>query len=273
MDLYNFLQENEPEDLIGMEIDIHGEPHRIVSIAGIGDSMIAFHLKNLKTLEENKVLKIPRAKPGSKEYDKLMQSYKLSTERIPDLIAPTEFLSLSLVNLPHKSKKMKNEKTDNKSTVEKLTRKAMKYIFNEQFAEALPILEKILTINLNDILALHNKGVCLVKLGHDTKALETFDKVLTIEPNDVDSLVNRGIIMFERHNYQEAFECFRKATQIDEKNINAWIRLGQVLGTCGSFKEAQMCFWMVLKIDPLNSVAKDFMEKTKLLMEGKDPNK
>lgn len=96
IDLYDLLQEKGPDALVGQRTLINNVPHEIVSLAAVGDSMIVYNLRNLHTMQENMVMKIPRSRPGTAEHTKIMESYRLAMERIPHLIVPTQVAKVRL---------------------------------------------------------------------------------------------------------------------------------------------------------------------------------
>ena len=111
-DVYSLIKKKGPEALVGLTVEMAGVPHEIVSLAAIGGSMIVYNLRNLKTMAEDRVLKIPRARPGSPEHQNLTRSHQLAMERIPDLIPPTQPVRVNLSTSAQKSSNRKRPEVE-----------------------------------------------------------------------------------------------------------------------------------------------------------------
>ena len=78
--LYDLLSEHGPEYLVGRAIDLAPEfTVYIASIIAVGNSMIVYDLPVLNS-SARFALKVPRARPGTPEHDRVLSGYRLATE-------------------------------------------------------------------------------------------------------------------------------------------------------------------------------------------------
>lgn len=82
MKLFNLLQENGPEILIGREIKAYGSTYKIMAMLAVGGAMFVYELENIASGQRDQVLKVPREKPGSENYQKVINGYRLAIERL-----------------------------------------------------------------------------------------------------------------------------------------------------------------------------------------------
>ena len=259
-EIFDLIEKKGPEAVIGMQIEVSGVQHEVISIEGIGDEMIVYNLRNLQTMKENHVLKIPRARPGSPEYEKLMRSYELAMEKMSEFIPPTQFVRAPLTkkrSVPHKESR-------------RMVEGAIKELQSGRVKQANEILDRALELSPDDVYALHNKGVVLCAEEKYDEALFYFEKVLEKDPNDTDALTNRGLVLFhQKKDLEGAFESFHAVLEADPKYVEGWIGMGLVLGNIGRLEEAAKCFEKAIDIDPMNQKAKNYLEQTHSLQKKK----
>ncbi|MBS3923023.1 MAG: tetratricopeptide repeat protein [Nitrosarchaeum sp.] len=102
--------------------------------------------------------------------------------------------------------------------IDNLHNKSTMLINNLQYDKALKILDKIISMDENNIQALSNKGAILLKLKNYDESIKYFDRVLKIKPNSVESLNNKGIALYELGNYSDSSLSFYESAKIDPEN-------------------------------------------------------
>lgn len=99
--------------------------------------------------------------------------------------------------------------------------------------EAIVLIDKVLTIDRNNTLAMTNKALALGGLGKHQEAITWFDKVLAINETDTHAMNNKGVGLDNLGKYQEAIGWFDKAlnqTQPTGIDIDAVSNKAFVLG-------------------------------------------
>ncbi|MFX0140884.1 MAG: tetratricopeptide repeat protein, partial [Candidatus Hodarchaeota archaeon] len=105
----------------------------------------------------------------------------------------------------------------------------------ERYDESLESVEQALVLSDKNILALHNKGLYLLKLG-DRKnneimieeAIELFNKSLELDPNYVPAWYNKGSTLQRLKRYKEAKESYENALKLEPDNIMTFTNYSKV---------------------------------------------
>ena len=148
----------------------------------------------------------------------------------------------------------------------KLFLKANDCIENENFSDALPFYDLILTMDSKNILALIDKGTTLQILGQIKSAVGCFDEALTISPRNIDALINKGSALHLDEKYLEAIACYELALKIDKKCSMALAYKGLSLGEMGHLPKAIAYFKKALFIDKHCTIAQLSQETAQNLL-------
>jgi tetratricopeptide (TPR) repeat protein len=253
-DLFQLLHERGPEGLVGATTDVEGVPHEIMALKAAGAAMLVYNLRNVQTNEQGHVLKIPRARPGTQEYERVVRSHRLAMERIPDLIAPTQAVRLGMSDLAATAPSAALRDALNQGTAALLA---------GQSGRALELFEHALLIEPDNILALHNKGGALAAEERYEEAITCFNRVLELDPDDCDALTNRARLLFRQKELAAAFRDFKNVLKHKPDHAESWNGLGRVLGANGQLDSAEECFTNALSADPDNSEARELLSLTR----------
>lgn len=127
------------------------------------------------------------------------------------------------------------------------------YHQTNQPQKGLVVVEKILEIEPNNIIALVNKGVFLHMMKKYDESLKFHDLALASDPTFVPALFNKAISLSELERYGESRECFDKIIKKNPKDIPALLGKGVLLEDKLQLPiDAMECYDIILSIDPLN---------------------
>lgn len=96
------------------------------------------------------------------------------------------------------------------------------YFEAQQFAEAIPVYEKVLEITPEDTDTLNDLGLSYFYTGNADKALSTLAKATTAAPNYKFAWLSTGYILTSVGRYEEAIAPLNKAKELDPNG-----RIGQ----------------------------------------------
>ena len=92
-------------------------------------------------------------------------------------------------------------------------------------------------------------GVVLYKLQCFDACLEVLDEVLKINPNYILALNNKARIMVDRHQDKEAMALYRQILTIDPKHIRTWIKAAQLMSSREKYDKADSCIQEALNVN------------------------
>ena len=79
-------------------------------------------------------------------------------------------------------------------------------------------LDKALSIDSNNMMALISKGAALRSSGQYQQAIVLYDKVLSIDPNDLYALGGKADSLFGSGQHQQAISLIDKALELNPTN-------------------------------------------------------
>lgn len=118
----------------------------------------------------------------------------------------------------------------------------------EEFDKAESLLTKILDRYPEDILALNEMGIVLIRTGKLDKAVAYFEKILGIRPNDAYALSQLGVIYFRQGKSDRALHVFKKILESDPTNIHALSELASFYTRSGDVQSALRYFKQISSI-------------------------
>ena len=123
----------------------------------------------------------------------------------------------------------------------------------EEYKEALAIVETILEVDSENVIALNNKGTILVKLDRYEEAIASFDKEIHCKPKDIHlAWFNRGNSLDELDRYEEAIKSYDEAIHCKPDYHLAWFNRGLSLYQLGKHEESKESYKKALELDPEN---------------------
>jgi protein O-GlcNAc transferase len=108
---------------------------------------------------------------------------------------------------------------------------------NYQKAQA--ILQKISTLDKNNIRALFNLGILFQANNQIDEAIKSYQEAINRKPTYIDALNNQGLLFSSLKRFTEAEENFRKILSIQPNSYNATNNLGNILASAGRTLEAE----------------------------------
>lgn len=120
----------------------------------------------------------------------------------------------------------------------------------EQYSEALPLIEEILEDFPNHSGALNMAGYCWLELGKDATAYQFFQRALQVQPTNKYVLVNCGRALHELGKYQEAIWYFLDAAKQDPSYTMAYSNAAASLVQLSSWADGLKAAELALECDP-----------------------
>ncbi len=117
-------------------------------------------------------------------------------------------------------------------------------------AEALPYIERALTIKPGAPETLANYGIALEGVGRYDEALGALQKVVTQSPGDSRAWSNRGALLSKLHRKEESLADFDRAVALDPSYADAWRNRGETLLALARSTEALESYDRVLRFRP-----------------------
>ena len=116
--------------------------------------------------------------------------------------------------------------------------------------EALSSLDRALAIKPDYADALCNRGNALVDLRRLEDALVSYDQALAINPHDVPTLTNRGNVLWALNRKEEALQSYEKALAVNPDDLSTLIDRGTALLNLRRGEESLACFDRALSVKP-----------------------
>jgi tetratricopeptide (TPR) repeat protein len=130
-----------------------------------------------------------------------------------------------------------------------------KYIYSENFLQAVEIYEEAIKKNTNSYAAHSSKGYALLKLNRYEEAIKSYDEALKINPKEVDALKCRGLALHNIRNYEEAIKSYDEALKINPNESKLWYYKGVSLFYLNRYINAIECYDRSIEINPTDNEA------------------
>ena len=117
-------------------------------------------------------------------------------------------------------------------------------------AEAVQILEDLLSETPAHAEIRTHHALSLQLLGHADAALAGFDRALTLKPDNALTLLYRGNLLLEAARHQEALASYDRLLEIAPGYDEAWFRRGSALWLMGKYEDALASYRNALAINP-----------------------
>lgn len=138
------------------------------------------------------------------------------------------------------------------SQLEDLRARANKAIGEGQFAEAIPLLKKVLELKPDDAIAHGRLGTAYAQTANMTEAIGHWDSVQKHDPDDVYGLGMLAWLANSQGRQDEALALFLKADTIEPYEAKVKNQIGLILARQGKLTEALPYFDYALRIEPLH---------------------
>ncbi len=101
--------------------------------------------------------------------------------------------------------------------------------------------------------AYHNRAIALNSLGKHTQSIDSFTKALTLDPRNADTHYNLGSVLSTQNKHEDAIKHFKLAIKYKPNFIDAYNRLDIEFNRLNRPEEASIYLKKAIKIDPENS--------------------
>lgn len=151
-----------------------------------------------------------------------------------------------------------------------LITEANQYLKNEQYADAINILNKLLKYQPGNAKLLSNRGWALHQKGEPDAALHSFNLAIASNPRCAPAFLNKGNVLFEQQRFKEAIANYDQAIQLNKSLVNAYINKALAYRKLGQNDQAQLQLEHVIRLDPKNTRAQFYVNLLSLQLSSSD---
>lgn len=154
--------------------------------------------------------------------DGLLRAVGLSIPTVPTAMQPSESVQ------------------DLQLHVHDLLDRAMALGKQERYADALPLVERAIQLDVTWWFSWYIYGGVLTHLRRYEEAHTAYDQVLAFDPNRYGAWLSKGFIYcYDQGRYEESLDCFDRALALDPDPATIWQHKGYALSQLGREEEAQ----------------------------------
>ena len=117
-------------------------------------------------------------------------------------------------------------------------------------AEAIPLLEELVSLNPNAPQVFVNLGTAHSRLGRPEMASEFYEKALGLNPNDIDARSNLATSLIKQKRFEEAIVNLRICLQTKPGELSWLLSMASCLNKIKLCDEAKDCYERVLVLHP-----------------------
>jgi tetratricopeptide (TPR) repeat protein len=141
-------------------------------------------------------------------------------------------------------------RAENETQSKHLTEQANDLARQNQFPQALELLQQALDKDANNGFAYSQQAKIFFSMHDATRARQAIDQALALQPYQPDFLYVAGVIAESDSRIQEALAFFEKVTQINPKEADAYFEIGKICLQQGNRPAAQAAFRQAATLDP-----------------------
>lgn len=134
--------------------------------------------------------------------------------------------------------------------------RCLRYIQAEDFAHALPDIERAMKRAPNVAMLHYLRGGILVKLGRHDRAFADFDRAIHLEPSFAPAYPGRACVYFLRKQYDRVLADCERAIQLDPTLADAFRYRGMVYQQQRKRAEALNDFKEAIRLEPQDNAAR-----------------
>ena len=125
----------------------------------------------------------------------------------------------------------------------------------ERYEEAVALIEALLEVDPNNVVAMGSLANALTKSDHADKALVVYQRMIEIEPARDSPYLGSARILMSQQRYSEAEALIRKILDLQPRNPDGYTTMGNLLIDQEQFDGAEPWFRKALAIDPNSTLA------------------
>jgi tetratricopeptide (TPR) repeat protein len=127
-----------------------------------------------------------------------------------------------------------------------------RYVKYSQYLKALPIYEKAIAIDPENLEAYKNVGFIYSMMGNEGETNIAIKKVMALAPNDKEAYLFIGLLCESGRNHGAALKYYEKAIELDPKYIDAYVAIGSHYLVVRNIDKAEEYYRKAMQIDPQN---------------------
>jgi len=119
----------------------------------------------------------------------------------------------------------------------------------EEYAHALPYIEKALLEVSDDLELINDAAFCYERLGMLEKSMSLYESYVKKSPYNAGAWYNLGTIYARQHEYTQAAQAFQFSITLDEKNTSAYYNLATTFTQQEKYEEAIETYNQFLQLE------------------------
>jgi len=139
---------------------------------------------------------------------------------------------------------------ENETQSKHLTEQANELARQDQFPQALDLLQQALDKNPQNGFAFSQQAKIFFSMHDAPRARQTIDQALALQPYQPDFLYVAGVIAENDSRIDEALAFFEKVTQINPREADAYFEIGKIRLQQGDRRAARVAFRQAAALDP-----------------------
>jgi tetratricopeptide (TPR) repeat protein len=190
---------------------------------------------------------------GEKNYPASVGYFRQAVEIAPNCLTCRYNLAMSLLQIGEAAEALEILQkivTLETKSAEYLTAYGEALHHTGRIQEAIVFLEKAISIKPNDAAILNKLGNSLYQIKEYDRSLKCFDAAIKAQPDLSAAHSNRGAALYALERYKESVESLRRALALEPDSAEANNNLGVVLSHVGKKKEAAKYFSEAVRLRP-----------------------
>lgn len=133
---------------------------------------------------------------------------------------------------------------------EELCEKAMEYLENQKFEDAITVCDQAIELNSFLIYSWHFKGCALYNIDRHEEAIKDFDRALKIDEKFILAWQNKGDSLQKLGRDEQAIVAYENAISLDGNNYYSWLNKSISLCNIQRYSEAIKACEIAISIEP-----------------------
>ncbi|KAM3145860.1 hypothetical protein pb186bvf_002155 [Paramecium bursaria] len=136
---------------------------------------------------------------------------------------------------------------------------------NNQFLEALDVLDRAIQLDPESSEAFYFKGQCFHSLEEFEDAVEMFNNAIDINPDEADYYFKKALCLVELNDYQDAKKAYNMCLKLDPNNLQVYNLKGLLFQQMGNYQAAIQMFDIAINLNQNDPIP--FFNKGQALKE------
>jgi tetratricopeptide (TPR) repeat protein len=127
------------------------------------------------------------------------------------------------------------------------------YLQNNMHAEAVPVLDDLLTSEPDEVMALANRGFALLQLKRDNEAVTSLSRAIELDPKNIVARVNRGLALNRTKQFDLALEDWELVVKEYPNSYQILAGLAEASAGKGDLTRASELYEKAARLAPAGS--------------------